>query len=181
MNEPQIDSTCRDCPDEAVSASPAPVRAVEPSRTWHASFTVEKYRDGQSEPYETLTVLENSALNAGLSLLLDLLIGAGGTSYANSNARICVGNGTTAVTKTQTDLQGASKLRKAMDATYPQRSAQTLTFRSTFATTDANFHWQEWGIANSSSGATMLNRKLADLGTKTSADTWVATATITVS
>lgn len=67
-----------------------------------------------------------------------------------------------------------------MDATYPQLAANVMTFRSTFATTDANFAWQEWGIFNASTAGTMMNRKVESLGTKTSAQTWQLTLTITL-
>ena len=92
-----------------------------------------------------------------------------------------VGDNSTAFAQGQTDLQAATnKLRKAMDATYPTRSSGTLTFRSTFATTDANFAWNEWGVFDASSSGTMYGRKQEALGTKTSAQTWQLTATITV-
>jgi hypothetical protein len=135
-----------------------------------------------AKPYERLIIDGNLALNAGLALMLDLLIAAGGTSFANANARLAVGDSSTAAAASQTDLQAATnKLRKAMDATFPSRSSQTLTFKSTFATGDANFAWNEWGIANSSSGATMLNRKVESMGTKSAGQTWVMTATVTAS
>jgi hypothetical protein len=124
----------------------------------------------------------NLLVNAGIALMLDLLIGAGGTVYSNANAYLGVGDSTTAAAAGQTDLQAASnKVRKAMDSTYPQRSSQTLTFRSTFATTDANFSIQEQAIFNASSSGTMLNRKVTDLGTKTSASTLQLTMTVTIS
>lgn len=104
-----------------------------------------------------------------------------GTAFNNANSYIGVGDSTTAFAATQTDLQAATnKLRKAMDATYPQVAANVLTFRSTFATTDANWAWQEWGVFNASSAGTMLNRKVESLGTKTSAQTWQITVTITL-
>lgn len=193
IEEPDHDSTCRDCDEElliqsdtrTVVLSQKVARAseshVEPPKAWNTSFHIDKYREGATEPYETVEVLENIGLNAGVALMLDLLIGAGGTTYANANARICVGDGSTAAAKAQTDLQGSNKLRQAVDATYPTRSSQTLTFVATFGSSDANWHWQEWGIANSASGATMLNRKVADMGTKESGETWVATALIVAS
>ena len=95
---------------------------------------------------------------------------ATGTFFNNANSYIGVGDSTTAFVATQTDLVAATnKLRKAMDATYPQVSTNVLTFRSTFATSDANFAWQEWGVFNASSAGVMLNRKVESLGTKTSA------------
>lgn len=108
---------------------------------------------------------------------------ATGTFFNNANSSIGVGDSTTAFAATQTDLQAASnKLRKAMDATYPQVAANVLTFRSTFGTSDANFAWQEWAVFNttSASGGTMLNRKVESLGTKTSAQSWQLTVTITL-
>jgi hypothetical protein len=184
-DEPESDTTCRDCSGDARPAPPVAATGVrshrEGGKAWRAGFHVAKYRAGETEPYETLEVLENIGLNAGLALMLDLLIGAGGTSFAHANARICVGDGTTAAVATQTDLQGTNKLRKAVDTSYPTRSAQTVTWQATFGSTDANFHWQEWCLANSASGATVLNRKVADMGIKESGETWIATATITAS
>lgn len=82
----------------------------------------------------------------------------------------------------QTDLQASTnKFRKAMDATYPQVSGQTLTARSTFGASEANFAINEGGIFNASSGGTMLNRRVQYLGTKVSPATLQLTATITVS
>lgn len=109
------------------------------------------------------------------------VIGESVTEFSNANSYIGVGDSTTAFAASQTDLQAASnKLRKAMDATYPQRSANVITFRSTFATSDANFAWQEWGVFNASSSGTMFNRKVESLGTKTSAQSWQITCTLTV-
>lgn len=109
-----------------------------------------------------------------------LHVGAGGTAFNNANAYIGVGDSTTAFSAAQTDLQAASnKLRKAMDATFPTLAANVQTFRSTFSTSEANFAWQEWGVFNASSGGTMMNRKVESLGTKTSAQSWQITVTIT--
>ena len=109
------------------------------------------------------------------------VIGESVTEFNNANSYIGVGDSSTAFAASQTDLQAASnKLRKAMDATYPTRSTNVLTFRSTFATGDANFAWNEWGVFNGSSGGTMFNRKAESLGTKTSAQSWQITCTLTV-
>lgn len=103
-----------------------------------------------------------------------------GTLFDNGNAHIGVGNGTTAFAATQTDLVGASKTRKAMDATYPQVSANVITFRSTFGTGDANYAWEEWGIFNAAATGTMMNRVVQNNGTKSGTETKVVTATITL-
>lgn len=119
--------------------------------------------------------------NAGRNHIATTLIGESVTAFDNTNSYIGVGDSTTAFAAGQTDLQAASnKLRKAMDSTYPQRSTNVLTFRSTFATGDANFAWQEWAVFNASSAGTMLSRLVESLGTKTSAQSWQMTVTLTV-
>lgn len=117
---------------------------------------------------------------AGLTALVADGIGESVTEFNNANAHLGVGDSNTAFSAAHTDLQAATnKLRKAMDATYPSRSGLVVTFRSTFATGDANFAWAEWATFNASSSGTMLTRKVEALGTKTSAQSWVFTATIT--
>lgn len=119
--------------------------------------------------------------NAGAVLAATALINDSATFLNNANAYLGVGDSNTAFSAAHTDLQAASnKLRVAMDSTYPQRSSNVLTFRSTYTTGQANYAWQEWGVFNASSSGTMLSRKVESLGTKTSAQTWQLTATITV-
>lgn len=120
--------------------------------------------------------------DAGRNHLVQSGIGASVTYFNNANTYIGVGDSTTTFSAAHTDLQASTnKLRKAMDATYPSGGSNVITFRSTFATTDANFAWQEWGIFNASSSGTMLSRKVESLGTKTSAQTWQFTVTLTFS
>lgn len=129
----------------------------------------------------------NALVTVGLQLWEDLLIGAGGTVFNNANAALGVGDSSTAFAVGQTNLQGAvnvtNRIRKAMDATFPSRAANVITFRSTFATTDANFVWNEWAFFNNvtDGSGTMLNRAVANLGTKTSASAWQFIATETLS
>jgi hypothetical protein len=118
--------------------------------------------------------------DAGRNHLVQAGIGAAVTAFNNANSYIGVGDSTTAFAAGQTDLQAATnKMRKAMDATYPNGATNVLTFRSTFATADANWAWQEWGIFNAASGGTMLSRKVESLGTKTNTQTWQFTTVLT--
>jgi hypothetical protein len=103
------------------------------------------------------------------------------TAFNNANSHLGVGDSTTAFAASQTDLQaGANKLRKAMETTYPTLATNVLTFRSLYGTGEANFAWAEWGVFNASSSGTMMCRKVEALGTKTSAQSWQLTATITI-
>jgi hypothetical protein len=148
-------------------------------------------------PFETDERDGNLLVIGGASVQWQTLIGNGtGTAgqaltfFNNANAAIGVGDSSTAAADTQTDLQAATnKLRRAMDATYPLHTDSTGTagsksvaFRSTFATGDANWVWNEWGVFNSPTAATgrMLNRKVENLGTKTSAASWVLTITLSL-
>jgi hypothetical protein len=108
------------------------------------------------------------------------LVGGSADLFDNTHAFIGVGISTTAFSAAHTDLQGASKFRKAMDVTYPTSTAGAMTFRSTFATGDANFAWEEWGIFNHASAGTMMNRVVQALGTKSSSETKQVTVTVTL-
>jgi hypothetical protein len=145
-------------------------------------------------PYDVTEVEGNILTIGGASVQWQTLIGNGTTTagqaltyYNNANAHIGVGaNSGTAAVDTQTDLQ-TTPTRKAMDATYPLHTdttgtagSKSITFRSTFATGDANIAWNEWGIFNASTGGRMLNRKVESLGTKTSAATRVLTITLSL-
>jgi len=153
---------------------------------WHAAYKLEKYNDCEAddvagrEPDEVVEFEGNLLMNAGINVMLDLLIGAAGTDFDNTNGYLGVGNSSTAAAATQTDLQGASKSRVIIDA-LATISGQTLTFVSTFGSAVANFAWEEVGIFNASSGGTMLSRRVSSLGTKASGATWVLTVTLTVS
>ncbi|WP_165251169.1 hypothetical protein [Paludisphaera soli] len=50
--------------------------------------------------------------------------------------------------------------------------SRVLVAQATFGTGAGNFAWNEWGVANAASGGTLINRKVAGLGTKTSAASW---------
>jgi len=115
-------------------------------------------------------------------LIADALLGGSSyTKFNSANAHLGVGDSSAAFASTQTDLQAATnKLRKPMDATYPQRSSNVITWRATFGTTEANFAWNERGVFNALSGGQMLSRKVVSLGTKTSAASWQLTCTDTV-
>lgn len=120
--------------------------------------------------------------DVGRNLMIDGIVGTAVTAFDNTNSRIGVGDSATAFSASQTDLQaGANKLRKGMEATYPTRSTNVLTFRSLFTTAEANYAWNEWGVFNAAAGATsMLSRKVESLGTKPGSQSWQFTVTLTI-
>jgi|SRR5688572_13990006 len=170
---------------------------------WRVEWSVDKYREdfrsadeaGQAGflPYERVTGKGNLLMYGGASNIWQYLLGNGtGTAaqtltfFNNANAHIGIGDSSTAEAATHTDLQAATnKVRVAMDATYPTHTpgttsgAATITFVVTAGSGVANFAWQEFGIFNGSSGGRMLNRKVANLGTKATGS-WVLTITVTL-
>ena len=119
--------------------------------------------------------------NAGRDLIAAMLLGEATTDFTNADTHIGVGDSTTAFAAAQTDLQAATnKFRQGMVATNPSRVDNVITLNALFATGDANFAWEEWGIFNAAAAGTMLQRKVEALGTKTSAQSWALTLTITV-
>lgn len=133
----------------------------------------------------------NGLANAGINRMGSLLIAGGGQGYNLTNTAIGVGDSTTAFAASQTDLQATVNAanRWVQIADSVAFAVQVLTVVATFATGNANLAsgWQEWGIGQNTVSAAaaltapMLNRKVANLGTKTSAAAWQFTVTITIS
>lgn len=147
---------------------------------WKPVWRVEKYgSDGTL--LEVVEVEGNILTTAGANAMLTALTGGTITPFSAANARLGVGDGTTAESASQTDLQGTNKLRKALDSGYPLVNGNQLVFQATFGSTEANFAWNEVAAFNAATGGTMLNRKVANLGTKASGATWILTLTITLS
>jgi hypothetical protein len=164
----------------------------------HEGISSLALREIVGPPEECAEIQGNLLLNEGIQLVINLTMIASGlvsnqtaTNYwSNTNSYIGVGDSTTAEAATQTDLSAATNhFYKVMNATYPSRSNQTVSFQSDFTTAEANYVWNEWSVsagATSASGSgflvgtTNLNRKVASLGTKSSG-TWTLTAQITFS
>jgi hypothetical protein len=167
--------------------------------SWHCEFTLKKRLGDIDEcetpeerlkflettvPYEVINGKDNCLLNSGINEMWDLVTGAvSGAShiYDNTHATIGVGDSSTAANATQTDLQAASnKTYKAMEAAYPTSTAQKVTFKSSFGSSDANYAWNEW-VSKQSTSAICLNRKVESMGTKSSGSTWTLEVTVTLS
>lgn len=160
---------------------------------WRCAIVLVKYDNVDNKylnlPSGVIREQGNMLVYGGSSALLHRLIGGTSVSaFSNANAHIGVGDSSTAAAATQTDLQAATnKFRKAMDSTYPLHtdgtgasSNATVTFRSTFGASDANFAWQEWAVFNASSTGRMLNRKVQSLGTKVNPAVWEFTVTVSL-
>lgn len=157
---------------------------IHPKPVW----TITKFENDKAfergEHYEKNIVEGNLLLNEGITAFLALLTGGAATAFSNANARLGVGDSTTAAAATQTALQAATnKLYKTMEAGYPTVTNQSVNFRSVFGSAEANFAWEEFSVMNGADEATAanLNRKVSAQGTKASGQTWQLDLTITFS
>jgi hypothetical protein len=146
-------------------------------------WTIIKRRADTGEIYAIEEIKGNLALNAGITVLWDL-VGAteGGTSglFDEANAELGIGDDDTAASAGQTDLQAATNfVWLPMDSTYPQRSGQTIIWQATAGTSDGNFAWKEFAIRNGD--AILLNRRVDSRGTKDSSMTWTVQLKIVAS
>ena len=154
---------------------------------YRTHWTIRKYADDEAlardEPYEVSEIHGNLLLNEGITALANLLTGAAETAYNNANTYIGVGDSATAASASQTGLQASSnKTYKGMQATYPLISSQTITWRAQFTTSEANYAWNEFTVANGNSDSgDNLNRVVSAQGTKSSGQTWTVDVAITFS
>lgn len=119
-----------------------------------------------------------SLVTAGKNAIAGLITGVG-TNFATANAFLGVGNGTAATTAGMTDLQGASKFRKAV--TSCTTAGLVITAVASLASGEGNFALEEFGLFNASSGGTMLSRLAESHGSKVAGDTATITYTLTLS
>lgn len=163
------------------------MQTVPDKLNYKSQWIIRKYEDdaafAHGDSYAEVVIDGNLLLNEGIADALDLIAGLGTpTAFNNANARLGVGDSSAAEGATQTDLQAATnKTYKAMSASYPARSAQTLTWRAVFASADANYAWNEFCVDNGATALKTLNRKVSAQGTKASGQTWTLDLSITLS
>lgn len=135
----------------------------------------------------------NLILDAGWQMLMNGIAGSAVTKFSTTGpvGRIGGGISATAAAYTQTDLQAATGAANrqwevlSSNPTVGSTHTAGLVFAATFPTTDGNFAWAEFGVDSGTAAGTaasvapMLNRGTASPGTKTSAQTWNVTVTIT--
>ena len=149
-------------------------------RKFHGDSTDEK------DLYEVISGKGNLLTYGGASAFWNRLVNSTPTVGVFNLANTYIGVGTdsaTAAAATQTALVGTNFLKQATAVNHTDATtagAQQCVIITTFATTDANFAWNEWGIFNAASGGRMLNRKVESLGTKTSSATWQLTVTLSL-
>jgi hypothetical protein len=117
----------------------------------------------------------------GAQAIIHLFAGTGSINAFNqTNARICVGDGSTAFAISQTDLTGTNKTRKGLDsAPVVTTATASADYTSTFGLSEGNHAWNEIGLANSASGDYLATRRLlSGFGTKPNTESWTVTLTV---
>ena len=118
--------------------------------------------------------------NVGRDFIAGALTGSEAVLFDAANTYIGVGNSNAAFDTSQTDLQGASKIRKGMESGYPIRTGNQIELKAVFAGDEANFAWEEWGTFNAASAGTMLHREVEYNGTKQAGQTWIFEVTLAI-
>lgn len=136
----------------------------------------------------------NVLLTVGADQLMERLHAAEQV-WDSTHGAIAVGDSTTAAAAGQSDLQAVTnKYYRVFDSTPTSPGSGQIIFVATFGTSVANFDWNEYGVVipdtttaytsgtSKQASYIMLNRKAgaALLGTKTSAQSWVFTVTLTL-
>jgi hypothetical protein len=142
------------------------------------------FRECRVRPYSVTEHHGNVITNAGWQAALASATGSGSPLFTSTHGRLGVGTSTTAATAADTTL-GTPTLFKFMAAAPSVGSGtnRTWTFVATFASGDANVHWQEFGLDTgttdgSTVSGTFYNHAVSDQSTKVSGQVWTATATV---
>lgn len=153
---------------------------------WEVQWRVEKWLDSARHlagfaPDEVVCEGQNIILDVGAEEMLKLITGTGGTQYSNANAYIYVGDNSTAEQANQSGVLATTNRASArMDAGYPSVDGRQMVFRASFGESVANFNWNEVAVSNGNGvGAIAMNRKVANLGTKTTG-TWSVQVTVSL-
>lgn len=164
----------------------------------------DEFKNLGADPFAITEVAGNMIVAGGLGRINNLIIGTGSTAaFTASQSVIGVGSSSTSEATSQTDLQAAAGAGNrwmqatsvAPTVTTTTTANDTISCGSSFGINDGNFAWNEWcwvvstgtitatsavlsGTVPGSTGNTMLNRKVASMGTKASGAVWVFTTTV---
>lgn len=145
-------------------------------------------------PYHESHLPGNLLTTAGLNRVGSLIIAGGGQGFSNLATRIGVGDGVGTAAVGDTDLSAAAgsthRFFQPADSSFPSQTNGIITVQATFTSANGNFNWNEFGCdigtptvsGGTTVNAVLLNHKTSIAqGTKSAGQTWVATATITLS
>lgn len=123
----------------------------------------------------------NNFVDTGYDKVWDLVTEVDATNYyTNALAQTVVGTGSGAENDADDYSTFTSPVEAAMEATYPlSTTSKRVDFKGSYGSTEANQAWQEAGVGNGEGTPVVLNRIVADKGTKSSGETWTSEIRIT--
>lgn len=147
-------------------------------------YSVHKYHreEAPENLYEIVEAAPNLFLTNGVLKLWNLAAGVSAVHLDATNARLAVGDSSTAAAAGQVDLQAVTnKLRKVVTGA-PVISTNQITFSASFGTSEANWAWLEVGVANDASGDLISRTAINSpgLGTKVNTAVWVLNWTLSI-
>lgn len=165
------------------------LRLLRPGKEPSASL----FRAYRCAPFDTYVAEDaNLVVDTGWQFMMNGIAGSAVTKFSNGAVgRIGGGISATAAAYTHTDLQAATgaanRQWEVINAVPTVGATHTagLVLAAQFPTTDGNFAWAEFGVDSGTTATTtasvapMYSRGTASPGTKTSAQTWNATVTVT--
>lgn len=148
-------------------------------------FIVHKFSDQEHykrcQHYER-SEFNNVLLNEGITRLLNLLVGGGGTAYTSAASELGVGDSSAAAVATSTGLLSTANTFYVAVSSITI-AGQAVTWRGVFSSGVGNFNWREFTIVNSTTNnaGENLNRAVSNQGTKAAGQTWTLDLQLTVS
>ncbi len=129
------------------------------------------------------TKIEGNALvNEGINDMWKLICGSGGVQFSNALANLIVGTGSGAANAADNEATFTAGVKKTMESGFPTYgTSQKATWKSVYASGDANQAWNEFGVLNAASSGELMNRKVSAQGTKTAGQSWELSLEITLS
>jgi GTP cyclohydrolase III len=122
----------------------------------------------------------NIFLTYGVEILWYIVVG----SITNVTLGICVGNGSTPASASQTCLQGS--IQSCSSPGQVSINNNQLSVTATFTDTMANFQWNEIAVAitnyvGQNCGYIPIDRLVTNMGVKQTGETWQVTMTLSIS
>jgi len=125
----------------------------------------------------------NMFLTKGVAFIWNCLISnACYPPFDQQNAHVAVGDSNEPENPEHISLLGLKRHYQRVDYGYPMILGKEIVFRGTIGPNDANFEWNEWGVANGNTPeAVHLNRRVARkdtepkeyFGIKPNGATWI--------
>lgn len=150
-------------------------------------FEVRKYASEQDHldgNYYEVASFENTLLLSGINEMLRIFAGSSSNTFSAANTSLGVGDSSTAVVNSQTDLQAATNKAYATSTSVTtganNGTTNTIIIVALFGSGVANFSWQEFVFKQTATSNICLDRAVSNQSTKIAGQVWTLTYTVTI-